>query len=79
MHTIWDQEKLKECAFLMKEKKANMDTLDIVISAIQLKSPELFHDADSLDKRVFADQPCQGEPCAGWLFDYKKRSERAMS
>ena len=79
MHAPRNQERLKTCAALMQSRAYKIEDLDILIGAIAIESPELFHTSDSVGKRVFADQPCQGELCDFWVFDFKPRSERGVA
>ena len=67
MHSERNQEKLKTCAAMMQAGHASLDDLDILIGAIRIESPELFHDADSVGDRVFFDRPVQNEPCARYI------------
>ena len=67
MHSERNQERLKTCAALMQAGHASLDDLDILIGAIRIESPELFHTADTLMTRVFADRPSSGEVCAYYI------------
>lgn len=67
MHSERNKERLTTCAAFMKSGHTTMDDLDILIGAIRIESPELFHDADSVSDRVFFDRPVQNEPCARYI------------
>ena len=67
MHSERNQEKLKTCSAMMQAGHASQDDLDILIGAIRIESPELFHTADTVGDRVFYDRPASGEPCARYI------------
>ena len=67
MHSERNQERLKTCAAFISAGEADVDDLDILIGAIRIESPELFHTADTLMTRVFADRPASGEVCAYYI------------
>jgi hypothetical protein len=46
---------------------ANAGTLDSVIERIKRQNPRAFHTEDTLDTRVFFNQPMRGEPCKGFI------------
>ena len=67
MHSERNQERLKTCSALMQGEFTTIEHLDILIGAIRIESPELFHTADTVSTRVFYDRPAGGEPCARYI------------